>query len=361
LDGRDAGLASQIVFGSLRFQSQLDYLIARYSGRQLTQIEPSVVIALRMAVFQLRYLDRIPPHAAVHETVELVKHRNKRAAGFVNAILRKVNRKPVRWPDLATELCCPEWMLQRWSRQFGAEAAAAIAGAALAEPQRFIRIPPGSETPDEMQVECTPVDGCFLLLSPPTPGTRLQDVGSQAIVPLLQLKPGHTYLDLCAAPGNKTLQALETPLALAVACDINETRAHQIPPVCPRVVLDGGRPLPFRGTFDRIFVDAPCSGTGTLARNPEIKWRVKESDFERFQGKQKRILSAALKSLAPGGRLVYATCSLEQEENEAVVERILREHSSVQRKDELERLPGRDAGDGFYAVALERGAGTNFA
>jgi 16S rRNA (cytosine967-C5)-methyltransferase len=354
LEGRDAGLASQIVFGCLRFQAQLDYLITRYSGRQLVQIEPQVVISLRMAVFQLRYLDRIPPHAAVNETVELVKRGNKRGGGFVNAVLRKVNRKPVRWPDVATELCCPEWILQRWRAQFGPDRAAAIAQAALEEPQRFIRLPPGSEIPEEVQAECTPVEGCFLLLSPTVPGTRLQDISSQAIIPLLQLQPGHRYLDLCAAPGNKTIQALETPLALAVACDINETRARQIPPVCPRVVLDAGRRLPFRNTFDRIFVDAPCSGTGTLARNPEIKWRVKETDFQRFQEKQVRIVSAALESLAPGGRLVYATCSLEREENEDVVERILRGNSSVQWKGELRRLPGRDAGDGFYSVALER-------
>lgn len=354
LEGRDAGLASQIVFGCLRFQAQLDYLTTRYSGRQLAQMEQPVVIALRMAVFQLRYLDRIPPHAAVNETVELVKRRNKRAGGFVNAVLRKVNRKPVRWPDAETELCCPEWMLQRWGRQFGPEGAAAIAQAALEEPQRFIRIPPGNEAPEDMQVECTPVEGCFLLMSAPVPGTRLQDISSQAIIPLLQLQPGQKYLDLCAAPGNKTMQALETPLGLAVACDINEARARQIPPVCPRVVLDGGRSLPFRNTFDRIFVDAPCSGTGTLARNPEIKWRVKESDFLRFQEKQVRILGTALKSLAPEGRLVYATCSLEREENEDVVKRILRENSSVRRTEELRRLPGRDAGDGFYAAALER-------
>lgn len=354
LEGRDAGLASQIVFGCLRFQAQLDYLITRYSGRQLIQMELPVVIALRMALFQLRYLDRIPSHAAVNETVELVKRRNKRAGGFVNAILRKVNRNPVRWPDPATELCSPEWMLRRWRQQFGVEEAAVIANAALEEPQRFIRVPPGSAAPEASQVECTSVDGCFLLLSPTGPGTRLQDIGSQAIVPLLQLRPGQTYLDLCAAPGNKTMQALETPLSLAVACDISEVRAREIPPVCPRVVLDAGCRLPFRNTFDRIFVDAPCSGTGTLARNPEIKWRVKESDFQRFHEKQVRILSTALESLTLGGRLVYATCSLEREENEDVVDRVLRENSSVLRKDALRRLPGRDAGDGFYAVALER-------
>ena len=352
MEARDAGLASQIVFGCLRFQAQLDYLMTRYSGRQITQIEPHVVIALRMALFQLRYLDRIPPHAAVNETVELVKRSRKRAGAFVNAVLRKVNRNPVRWPDLATELSCPEWVLNRWSQHFGPQEASAIARAALEEPQRFIRIPPQSESPEGLELECTAVEGCFLLLSTPLPGMRTQDIGSQAIIPLLELQPGHRYLDVCAAPGNKTLQALETPLALAVACDISETRAQQIPPVCPRVVVDATRHLPFRGKFDRIFVDAPCSGTGTLARNPEIKWRVKESDFMRFQAKQVGIVSAALRHLAPGGRLVYATCSLEPEENEDVIGRVLQENPSLRVARELRRLPGRDPGDGFYAAAL---------
>lgn len=352
LETRDAGLASQIVFGCLRFQAQLDYLVTRYSGRQLTQIEPQVLIALRMALFQLRYLDRIPPHAAVNETVELVKRHRKSAGAFVNAVLRKVSRKPVRWPDLATELSCPEWLLQRWKHQFDPDEARAIAQAALEEPLRFIRVPPGTEAPENITTECTAVDGCFLLLSPTPSGTRLQDIGSQAIVPLLDLQPGQTYLDLCAAPGNKTMQALETPLTLAVACDVSETRARQISPVCPRVVLDATRPLPFRNTFDRIFVDAPCSGTGTLARNPEIKWRVKEGDFLRFQEKQVAIVSAALRHLTPGGRLVYATCSLEREENDDVTERVLRENPSIRRLEELRRVPGRDPGDGFYAVAL---------
>ncbi len=353
MEGRDAGLASQLVFGCLRFQAQLDYLISRYSGRQLSQIEPQIVIALRMALFQLRYLDRIPPHAAVNETVELVKRHRQSAGGFVNAVLRKVSRKPVRWPDLATELSCPEWVLNRWSQHFGPEEANAIARAALEEPQRFIRVPPRSAPPEGLELECTAVEGCFSLLSPSLPGTRLQDIGSQSIIPLLELQPGHRYLDVCAAPGNKTLQALEVPLALAIACDISETRARQIPAVCPRIVVDATRPLPFRGKFDRIFVDAPCSGTGTLARNPEIKWRVRESDFMRFQEKQVGIVSAALLHLAPGGRLVYATCSLEPEENEAVLGRVLRDNSSLRLAGELRRLPGRDVGDGFYAVALE--------
>lgn len=354
MEGRDAGLASQIVFGCLRFQGQLDYLITLYSGKRLYQIDPRVLIALRMGIFQLRYLDRIPAHAAVNETVELVKRSWKAAGGFANAVLRKVNRKPIRWPDTATEASCPEWLLKRWADHFGHQQALDVASAALEEPLRYIRVPAGANSPEGVEAECTDVEGCFLLLSPPAPGMRLQDIGSQAIVPLLDLRPGQTYLDLCAAPGNKTLQALETPLALTIACDVSETRARQIPPVCPRLVLDATQPFPFRMKFDRILIDAPCSGTGTLARNPEIKWRVQENDFLRFQEKQIRIVSEALRHLSPGGRLVYATCSLESEENEAVIRRVLRDHPQWRLAGELRRLPGRDAGDGFYGAALDK-------
>jgi 16S rRNA (cytosine967-C5)-methyltransferase len=173
-------------------------------------------------------------------------------------------------------------------------------------------------------------------------------------LPLLDLRPGLTYLDLCAAPGNKTLQALETPLSLAIACDISERRIRDIPPVCPRVVLDATTPLPFSRLFDRIFIDAPCSGTGTLARNPEIKWRVQPQDFSRFHDKQLQITAQALQLLAPGGKLLYATCSLEQEENEDVIRQILADSAHVHCERELWRLPGRDEGDGFYAAVLSR-------
>jgi 16S rRNA (cytosine967-C5)-methyltransferase len=181
---------------------------------------------------------------------------------------------------------------------------------------------------------------------------RLQDISSQAIVPLLELRGGMRYLDLCAAPGNKTLQALETPLLWAVACDISPRRLAEIPPACARVVLDATQPLPFGRSFDRILIDAPCSGTGTLGRNPEIKWRISEGEIRRFAEKQVQIARQAIRLLAPGGKLVYATCSLEREENEDVVKTVMASHPELNCERELWRLPGRDEGDGFYAAVL---------
>jgi 16S rRNA (cytosine967-C5)-methyltransferase len=353
LSSRDAGLASQIVFGCLRYQAQLDYLIRRYSGKDPVALDGPVLIALRAAIFQIRYLERVPAHAAVHESVEYVKIHKRAASGFVNAVLRKVNRDPVRWPDPATEFSCPGWLIDRWTAHFGAERARAIAAAALQEPDSYIRIRPGAAPPGGVEVEPTTIEGCFRLLSPTPAGVRQQDIGSQAIIGLLDLQPGQSYLDLCAAPGNKTVQALETPLALAIACDISPKRISDVPPVCNRVVLDATRLLPFGRQFDRIFIDAPCSGTGTLARNPEIKWRVQEPDFERFRHKQTRIAIQAAALLAAGGKLLYATCSMEREENEDVVTKVLAEVPRLRCTQQTWRLPGRDEGDGFYAALLQ--------
>jgi 16S rRNA (cytosine967-C5)-methyltransferase len=314
LDSRDAGLASEIVFGCLRHQSQLDYLIARRVPRA-PDLEAR--IALRMGIYQLRYLDRIPPHAAVGESVELVKRAHKAAAaGLVNAILRKTDRTPVPWPDRAVTLSTPGWLLEKWDTQFGRAAADQIAAA-------FLR-------PAETTVAAT---------------GRIQDIGAQSIVPLLDLVPGQTFLDLCAAPGNKTAQAIQQG-ARAIACDLHFHRLKQMHDLnCPLVVLDGTQPLPFRAKFDRILIDAPCSGTGTLGRNPEIKWRLKPSDLPDLQAKQVALVRQAMQHLCPGGRLLYSTCSLEKEENEQVIAQFPGPWQITQ------RLPGLNPGDGFFAAA----------
>lgn len=344
---RDAALAGQIVLGVLRYQAQLDYLILHYSGRG-ARLDPEVRIALRMGIYQIRYLDRVPAHASVGESVELVKLARKRsAAGFVNAVLRKVNPDPVAWPDRATELSHPAWMLERWVEQYGEDAATAIARANLEVPDTYIRVPPTANPPAAAE-PCADVPGCYRVTGRAPAGFRIQDIGSQTIVPLLDLRAGQTFLDLCAAPGNKTAQALESGVR-AVASDISLKRMAPLQALAvDRVVLDGERPLPFRRRFDRILLDAPCSGTGTLARNPEIKWRLTAADLVRQQARQRNLLANALDCLAPGGLLVYSTCSLEREENEDVVAPY-----AVERM--IHRIPGRDPGDGFFAAVIKSG------
>ena len=313
---RDAALACEIVFGVLRRRMQLDFLIGFYSGRE-ARLDAEVRTALRMGIYQLRFLDRVPAHAAVSESVALVRRAGKSsAAGFVNAVLRKVDRGDIAWPDRATALSMPPWLLERWERRFGAEAAAKIAAAALEPPPSFWR------------------------------GARQQDIGAQSIVPLLELGPGLTFLDVCAAPGNKTAQALEAGVR-AVACDLHPGRLKSVEG-CPRVALDATRPLPFSRRFDRILVDAPCTGTGTLGRNPEIKWKLTPGDLADLHARQVCILRHAVAQLAPGGRLVYSTCSLEREENEEVVEEAL---PGLAVETHL-RLPGIEPGDGFFAAVI---------
>jgi 16S rRNA (cytosine967-C5)-methyltransferase len=316
LDTRDAGLASELVFGCLRFQKQLDFLIERWAGPR--HLDPEVQIAIRLGIYQLRHLDRVPAHAAVSESVELVKGAHKgSAAGLVNAVLRRAGRETAAWPDRATELSCPQWLLTRWDTYFGLETTEKIARQFLAP-----------------SVTCIASTG------------RQQDIGAQSIVPLLRIEPGLSFLDLCAAPGNKTAQAIQQG-ARAVACDLRLARLGQLAGLgCPLVVLDATQPLPFSTLFDRILLDAPCSGTGTLGRNPEIKWRLRPGDLPGFRKRQIAMLCQARERLKPGGILVYSTCSLEPEENDEVIATVPGDWQTHW------RLPGIDPGDGFFAAVL---------
>jgi 16S rRNA (cytosine967-C5)-methyltransferase len=305
LDSRDAGLAEEIALGVLRRQLQLDFLIEHFGGVKIQKLDQPVLLALRMGVYQLRYLDRIPAHAAVAESVELVKRAKKRsAAGLVNAVLRKVTRDPIAWPTPSLELSTPDWLLRRWN-----DKAKVIGEHSLT----------------------VPISG--------------MDPGSRSIVPLLNLEKGMSFLDLCAAPGNKTRMALELEPSVVIASDRSFPRLRGVPG--QRVQLDATQPLPFRNQFDRILVDAPCSGTGTLARNPEIKWRLQPEDLLRHQQRQRQILRQAWEKVKPGGRLVYSTCSLEPEENEEVV-------AEFPVTETVRRWPGIDDGDGFFAAILEK-------
>jgi 16S rRNA (cytosine967-C5)-methyltransferase len=375
MDERDRNLASEIVLGCLRWRGALDALIAQASNKKFGALDAEVVTALRMGCYQLRYLDRVPPHAALSESVELVKQAGKRsAAGFVNAVLRKLPAGP---PAAEAALQAhPPWLAERWGRHFGEQTAAAILRANVTPPATYLRLNvrfPIDETlhrlaEDGIHTEPTELPWCRRLRQGRPEASRsyregrirIQDLGSQMIVPLLELRPEHRFLDLCAAPGNKTSQALEErgSSSGAVAADLHPRRLATVrrlatSPV-PLVALDAERTLPFRSQFDRILVDAPCSGTGTLARNPEIKWRLQPDDLPELARKQARILEQALEALAPRGVAVYSTCSLEPEENSAVVDKVLAGRTNYRAEAYLDRVPGRDPGDGFYACKIVR-------
>ena len=340
--------------GPLRHQRQLDYLILHYSGKAPSRLDAPVRIALRLGIYQLRYLRRIPPHAAVSQSVEIVKRARKAsAAGLVNAVLRKVDASEIAWPDRATEFSLPDWLWDRWLARFGEDAAARIGLVFLSQPEGYIRVPPGREgEAAALGAEPTDIPGCFLIGEGGPGPFRHQDIGSQSIVPLLDLQPGDHFLDLCAAPGGKTAHALETTVH-AIACDRHWSRLRQMKEVLgDLVVLDGTSNLPFATDFQRILVDAPCSGTGTLGRNPEIRWRVQESDLRDLQSRQVELCIRAAERLAPGGRMVYSTCSLENEENEEVIKQVLQRVPQLHCVRDLTRIPGREPGDGFFAAVL---------
>ena len=356
LSETDRGLAQELVMGCLRLQGQLDFLIEHFSGRPV-KLDPEVRVALRMGIFQVCHLERIPLHAAVDQSVELVKQSGKQsAARLVNAVMRKVDRRPVKMPDTAV-YSTPEWLLRRWGK--------GIAALNNQRPTTFVRLPLGELGNGKWVKRC----GIGA-----APGRPIQDEASQMVAYLLDVRDGHWVLDLCAAPGNKSAQLAElAPGAHIVAADRSPARLARVDAPM-RVALDGAGPLPLARRFDRILVDAPCSGTGTVRRNPEIKWRLKPEDLTDLAARQTALLENALKYLAPGGRLVYSTCSLEPEENERVVEsvraRVL--PASVERdrlRDDFTEeglallgdpyfrtLPSEHGADGFFAAILSESA-----
>ncbi|OLE12566.1 MAG: hypothetical protein AUG89_07215 [Acidobacteria bacterium 13_1_20CM_4_56_7] len=391
LSPADHGLLTELVMGVLRGRSVLDKHIAEHSSQSLAKFDLEVLTALRLGAYQLLFLDRIPTHAAVNESVELVKQARKRsAAGMVNAVLRKIKRGARDLNDNAH----PEWLVERWTQIYGLDIAKQICAYDQAAPKTTIRIdnPALIEELEREGIHLQP--GSFLAKAFVVEGniarTRafrerrliIQDEASQMIA--LLVGKGNTVLDCCAAPGGKTrIMAEQNSDSIVVAMELHPPRAALLKKLVPndnvRVIAADARHLPLNTTFDRVLMDAPCSGTGTLARNPEIKWRFKPEDISRLSVYQAEILSAAMSQVAVHGRVIYSTCSLEPEENEAVVEKVLAANPRfrvVECRDELQRLkenrelsdnfdslldgpylrtiPGVHPTDGFFAAILER-------
>ena len=239
LDSRDAGLASDVVFGVLRRRGQLDAFTQHYTDRDPATFDPGVRTALQMAFYQLHFLDRVPPHAIVNDAVELTRRSGKpQAAAMVNAVLRRCLREPWKARE---SLATPYWISARWTARYGAPVAQAIARASLNVPERFIRV--GSATPPE-GAEPTEIPGCFRLHEGSSAGLRFQDIGSQSVVRLMGLSTGQWFLDLCAAPGNKTAQAMESGVH-AMACELHFSRAQMLRSLgIPILLADATLPLP---------------------------------------------------------------------------------------------------------------------
>ncbi len=371
LSERERAFVTELVMGCLRRRGELDELVRRSLARPRKTPDPEVATALRLGAYQLRHMDRVPAHAAVRESVELVKLARKRsAAGLVNAALRRL---PAALPAIeAARLSHPSWLVRRWEAAFGGAGCDRLLLSNLERPETYFRIPaPGAArgilgrlSMAGCEAASTGLPGAYRLVSGGVPAARaaagvplqFQDLNSQRVARLVDPAPGGRVLDVCAAPGGKARILAET--ARVVASDRSPARLRLLRRLGSRgirlLALDAEDPLPFSGGFDRVLVDAPCSGTGTLARNPEIKWRLRREDIESLSLRQTRILANALQAVAPGGSLVYATCSLEPEENEEVVRAAVGSGAGWRARPLLATLPGRDAGDGFQAWSFRR-------
>jgi len=408
LSSQDHGLFTELVMGVLRWRSLLDRHIAEAAARPLQKLDIEVLTALRLAAYQLMFLDRVPASAAVNESVELVKRSRKRSAiPFANAVLRKLsitrgNRNQAaddrEISQLSDSSAHPEWLVERWSRQYGDSMARIICDYDQSIPETSIRLT-DSSTERELLREGIQLSPGKLLTSSrrvqsgDLTGTAafregrvsIQDEASQLVA--LLVGRGSTILDCCAAPGGKTrVLAERNPHATVIAMDLHPHRARLLRKLVPannvHVIAGDVLQMPTNLLFERALVDAPCSGTGTLARNPEIKWRLTIQDIADLQARQLSILQSAMRHVTPRGRLVYSTCSLEDEENSQVVEEALHEDKSFRLlncREELERLrsdgelalnekeidslvrglylrtiPGVHSCDGFFAAVIEK-------
>jgi 16S rRNA (cytosine967-C5)-methyltransferase len=390
----DAALATELTLGVLRWRRLLDFLVERQLKKPLARLDLPVVLALRMGLYQLRFLERIPARAAVNESVELVKRAKKRsAATLINAVLRRLaNEAPHHADELVPASLStterlgilhshPTWMVERWLSRFGeartirlldANNRAPRLGCAVHETSRQQEIFSALQK-DGLRVE----PGCLLRSAFSVSGgspvrtesfrkgwISIQDEASQAIPLLLDVHAGDHVLDLCAAPGGKTAPLVRAAgeKGLVVAADRYAHRLRAMHDQFARlglrnvrlVELDATQALPFDEKFRRILVDAPCSGTGTLARHPEIRWRLEPRQLAELHGLQVAMLANAASRLAPGGRLVYSTCSIEPEENEAVIAEVLAGDRT------LRRVPSSEAARSLVPHLVEGAAPAKF-
>ncbi len=412
-DDRDRALTATIVTGTLRWQRTLDHLVEHFAKRPLTKLDPQVLAILRLSLFQLLHLDRVPAAAVVDDAVSLTRAaRKSSASGFVNAVLRSMLRQrhklplPPRPDDSADRSAAlaylgitwshPEWLIARWLERYTFEQVEAWVqfnndAAPLTLRANTLRL-----TRDQLQdrlsqhdVDTTATryapDGLVVTSGNPLRTAEdesflVQDEASQLVPLVMDARPGERILDLCASPGGKTvaIAAAMRDAGTIVACDVRAARVSLLHDTIGRsgaqhvdiVHVPAHGSLPFSGTFDRVLVDAPCSGLGTIRRDPDIRWRRAPHDLPRLANQQIDLLMRAATAVRPGGRLVYATCSSEPEENDDVVSAFL-ERAPFDRLDlrneshesltplldetgAMRTLPFAHGLEAFFATALVR-------
>jgi 16S rRNA (cytosine967-C5)-methyltransferase len=409
-DERDAALTTDLVTGTLRWQNELDFLIAHYARRPIGRLDFDVLQILRLGAYQLLHLDRVPAAAAVNDAVAMTRRAKKSsAAGLVNAVLRAISRdrghlplpqpgQPIDYLEIA--LSHPRWLASRWYERFGfadAQKWESFNNTPAPLTIRANRLKTDAASLSKALAEhgveltaCLFASDAFVVksgnpLRTPVAGSGMffvQDEASQLVSLLAAPRPGEAILDTCASPGGKTIAmaAATDDRASIVASDIRSARVQLLRETVRAsgarsirlVQADLERGLPFGPAFDLVLVDAPCSGLGIIRRDPDIRWRRHESDLPRLGAAQLAMLRQAAAAVKPGGRLVYSTCSSEPEENDHVVEAFLRDPPApftlvdfrgrvaslepvLDERGQLRTSPVKHGLDAFFGAVLERG------
>jgi 16S rRNA (cytosine967-C5)-methyltransferase len=400
-DPRDAGLTTELCYGATRRQLALDSVLEKFSSQKLTALEDKVLAALRVGSYQLFYT-RVPRHAAVGETVEALKSlRLARAAGYVNAVLRKVAAlKSIPLPPesdraryLSVRESHPLWLVERWMRQFGPERAEQMLVADNSAPPLVVRVNRARATREQvckdlgeagLEVRPTPLSPAGVVIA--NPGRvedllgydegqwQVQDEAAQLVIEYAAFPDGARVLDCCAAPGGKACAVAER--LEVVACDLHKNKLRKIDSEAKRLGVkerltayahDATKPIPPAwGDFHAVMLDAPCSGLGTLRRHPELRYRRAPEDFGRLAALQAKLLENCQEAVPPGGLLVYAVCSVDPQEGADQIELFLRSHPEFTAEPPptalavplpqgyLRTLPGPENMDGFFAARLRR-------
>jgi 16S rRNA (cytosine967-C5)-methyltransferase len=350
----ESGFVRSLVLGVLRWRSRLDHAIETFADRKIGKVDPLVVDVLRVGIYQLHFMN-VASYAAVSESVDLAP---KRARGFVNAVLRRAAKGLPEPPDVATRFAHPHWLFDRWVRAFGLERASRIAAANQELSYPDVLSLRGTAPPSSVPSDLVP--DVYKLQSSTADLDRNDfypmDEGS-AVIAAIACAAGSDILDMAAAPGGKTLYMNHCG-ARVTSSDVSISRLQPLVGRQPRLVIADGRRPPFRRRFGVVLLDAPCSATGTIRKNPEIKWRLRESDLQTFAALQRDLLAAAL---TIGEIVVYSTCSLEPEENESVVAGTTRQEiepflppgARAWAGGGVLRLTPESGADGFTAFVLQ--------
>jgi 16S rRNA (cytosine967-C5)-methyltransferase len=399
LDGRDRALAMTIAYGTVQRMRTLDYVLSAFVTRPLERLEPPVLAALRLGLFQMLFLGGVTDYAAVNESVELAKRESRGGSQLVNAVLRRAGREgPKRLtklddasPEHAAVLhSVPDWLAQMWWQQLGPERARALLASVNTPAESALRVNSLRSTPEQVKAalpassaarsappwedqaglpelpEILVIDGAFDAF-----GSELfasgalmpQARGSAVVARVLAPRPGERVLDLCAAPGGKTthLAALMGGEGELVAVEVHPGRARTLEQTCrqmgaenARVVQVDAREFSDAQAFDRVLVDPPCSGLGTLQARPDLRWQPRRGQIAELAAKQAQLLRAGAAQLRGGGSLVYSVCTISRQEADQVVDEFVAETPDFSCEQRWQLLPSTDGTDGFFVALLRR-------